>query len=119
MEILSDAGLILAEEEELASISSDRGLKIKYDKLSLEKFWISIREEYSSTAKKALSILIQFSTSYFCELGFSSLTNIKCKKRQNIQCVEEELRVCLSHIRPNIKEIAKGYQAHVSHTQND
>ena len=37
-EIPTDAGLILAEEEELASISSDRGLKIKYDELSFEKF---------------------------------------------------------------------------------
>ena len=119
IEIPTDAGLVLAEEEELACISSDRGLKIKYEELSLDKFWISIREEYPSTAKKALSVLIQFSTSYLCELGFSSLTNIKCKKRQNIQCIEEELRVCLSHIRPDIKKIAKGYQAHVSHTQND
>ena len=38
MEIPTDAGLILAKEEELASISSDRGLKIKYEELSLEKF---------------------------------------------------------------------------------
>ena len=67
METPTAAGLILAKE------------------LSLEKFWISIKEEYPSTARKALSILIQFSTSYLCELGFSSLTNIKCKKRQNIQ----------------------------------
>ena len=119
MEIPTDAGLILAEEEELASISSDRGLKIKYEELSFEKFWISTNEEYPSTARKALSILIQFSTSYLCELGFSSLTNIKCTKRQNIQCVEEDLRVCSSHIRPNIKEIAEGCQAHVSHTHND
>ena len=69
MKIPTDANLILAEEEELASISSNRGLKIKYDELSLEKFWISIKEEYPSTAKKALFILIQFSTSYLCELG--------------------------------------------------
>ena len=98
------------------------GMDSQHKRLLLHSvFWISIREEYPSTAKKALSILIQFSTSYLRELGFLSLTNIKCKKRQNIQCVEEELRVCLLHIYPNIKEIAKGYQEdqlHVSHTQN-
>ena len=38
MEISTDGGLILAKEEEVASISSDQVLKIKYDKLSLEKF---------------------------------------------------------------------------------
>ena len=81
--------------------------------------FLSEKSKYPLTAKTTLSILIQFSTSYLRELGFSPLTSIKCKKRQNIQCVEEELRVCLSHIRPNIKEIAKGCQDHVSRTQND
>ena len=85
-EISDDArvSLTLTEEEELASISTDGSLKIKYKESSLEKFWIFIREEYQSIAKKALAILLQFSTSYLCELGFSTLTNIKCKKRTNM-----------------------------------
>ena len=48
MEIPTDAGLILAKEEELASISSDRELKIKHKVLSLEKCWISIKEAFNS-----------------------------------------------------------------------
>lgn len=115
MEISDDCGLTLTEEEELAAISTDRGLKIKYTELSLENFWISIKEEYASISKKALAILLQFSTSYLCELGFSTLTTIKCKKRGTLQCIDEEMRVCLSNIRPNIEQIAKTHQAHVSH----
>lgn len=107
--------LTLIEEEELAAISTDRGLMIKHKELPLDTFWISIKEEYVSISKKALNILLQFSTSYLCELGFSTLTSIKCKKRGSLLDIDEEMRVCLSSIRPNIKEIAKTHQAHVSH----
>ncbi|XP_042225447.1 protein FAM200A-like [Homarus americanus] len=56
-----------------------------------------------------------FSTSYLCELGFSALTNIKCKKRATLQSVEEEKRVCSTNVLPNIQRICKSNQAHVSH----
>ena len=39
-----DAGFSLIEEEELATISTDRGLKIKHKETSIEQFWISIKE---------------------------------------------------------------------------
>ncbi len=115
IKISSNVGLKLSEEEELVSLSSDRGLKIKHVELPIDTFWISIREEYPSVAKKALSILMQFSTSYLCELGFSSLTNIKLKKRERLQCVEDDMRVCLSQIRPCIKNVAAKHQAQISH----
>ena len=110
-----DAGFSLIEEEELATISTDRGLKIKHKETSIEQFWISIKGEYPSIARKALTVLLQFSTSYLCEQGFSVLTNIKCKNRSNLKCIDEEMRVCLSHIRPNIHKIVKSHQSHVSH----
>ena len=110
-----DAGFSLIVEEELATISTDRGLKIKHKETFIEQFWISIKEEYPSISRKALTVLLQFSTSYLCEQGFSVLTNIKCKNRSNLKCIDEEMRVCLSHIRPNIHKIAKSHQSHVSH----
>lgn len=115
IKISPDNDLTLCEEEELASISSDRGLKIKHAELPIDTFWISIREEYPSVSKTALSVLMQFSTSYLCEYGFSSLNTIKCKKRERLLCLEEEMRVCLSQIRPNIENIASQHQAHISH----
>ena len=102
-------------EEELSSISTDGNLKIEYKESSLEKFWTLIREEYQSITKTALAILLRFSTSYLCELEFSTLTNIKCKKRTNLQSIDEEMRVCLSYMRHNIEEIAKTHQAYTSH----
>jgi len=115
IESSSNAGLLLCEEEELACISSDRGLTIKHVELPIDTFWIAVKDEYASLAKKALTILMQFSTSYLCELGFSTLHNIKSKKRERLCCIEEEMRVFLSEIRPNIKTVAKKHQAHVSH----
>ena len=53
----------LREEEELATLSSDRGLKLKYAQLPLDAFWISVMEEYPTLSKKAIKVLLQFSTS--------------------------------------------------------
>lgn len=48
-----------------------------------------------------LKILLKFSTSYLCEQGFSILLNIKINKRMKMEFIEEEnMRVCLSTIRP-------------------
>ena len=62
-------------------------------------------------AKKALKILLQFSTSYLCEFGFSALTNIQIKKRSRLLNVEDNMRVALSFLRPNINEIMKKHQS--------
>jgi len=82
IESSSNTGLLLCEEEELACISGDRGLKIKHAEVPIDTFWIPVKEEYPSLAKKALTSLMQFSTSYLCELGFSTLHNIKSKERE-------------------------------------
>ncbi|XP_076352668.1 zinc finger BED domain-containing protein 5-like [Tachypleus tridentatus] len=67
----------LTDEEELAGISNDRTLRMKHTELDLDSFWILTAKEYPSISNKALRILLQFSTSYLCEIGFSTMTNIK------------------------------------------
>ena len=109
------SSLTLTEKQELSAVSTDRGLLTKYKELSLEALWISIEEEHLSISNIALTISLLFSTSYLCELGFSTLATIKCIKRVTLQCIDEEMRVCLSNIGPNIEEIARSHQAHVSH----
>ena len=90
-------------EEELATISIDRSLKIKHSAVDIDTFWISIQREFPALAEKALLVLLHVSTSYLCELGFSTLNNIQNRKRERLRSTEEEMRVCLSHIRPNIQ----------------
>jgi len=72
-------------------------------------------QEYPTIAKKAIKLLLQFSTSYVCELGFFILNNIKNIKRERLQSVEKELSIYLSHIRPNTVAVVQKSQAHVSH----
>ena len=116
LEILSKEGIFtLREEEELTDIRHDRTLKLEHRDSSLDSFWVSIENEYPTIAIKAIKILLLFSTTYLCELGFSSLTNIKSVKRERLLSVEEEMRVCLSTIRPRIKEICKSKQSQISH----
>lgn len=107
--------LSLNEEEELTDIRNDGTLNLKHQEGSLQRFWIELETEYPLISKKALTILLQFSTSYLCELGFSTLTNIKTKKRARLQSVEEEMRVCLSNIAPNIQRICSTKQSQISH----
>ncbi|XP_065650578.1 zinc finger BED domain-containing protein 5-like [Hydra vulgaris] len=109
----SNNKLSYQEEEELMNLSSDRTLKMKFSETVFEEFWIFVQEEYSAISIKALKILLQFSTSYLCELGFSVATIIKIKKRATN--LDEESRVAISKIRPNVTEICKNRQAQVSH----
>ena len=74
-----------------------------------------MQKEFPALAEKALLVLLQFSTSYLSELGFSTLDNIKNRKRERLRSTEEEMRVCLSHIRPNIQEVIGQHQAQASH----
>ena len=95
--------------------STDWSLKLMHKEMPVNQFWIAVRGEYPAMGKKAMIILLQFPTSYLCDQSISILNNIKCKSRSSIKCIDEELRVCLSHVRPNIHKIAKSHQAHVSH----
>ena len=110
----SEGQFTLTEEEELASISSDRTLKLKHSELGLDAFWLLVEKEYPAIAQKALRLLL-FSISYLREFGFSALTTIKHKKRAQLLSGEDELRVCLSKMRPDLKELCKKHNAQVSH----
>ena len=107
--------LTLKEEEELCELQCDRTLKMRFTDLSLDEFWISVKEEFPTIHRKASKILLQFSTSYMCEQAFSCLTSIKSKDRNRLLSVENEIRVCLSKVRPQIKYLCNKRQAQVSH----
>jgi hypothetical protein len=101
--VLKPENLNLQEEEELTELQCDCTLRIKFMDTPLDQFWIMIKEEYPSVSEKALNILLQLSTSYMYEQAFSCITMIKSKDRNHLLSLEDELRVCLSKIRPRIE----------------
>jgi hypothetical protein len=90
-------------------------LKMKFNEVPLDVFWIWIRKECREISAKAVKILLQFSTFYLCKRAFSCLTNIKITNRNCLLPVEEEQQVCLSKIRSRIQHLRKKKQAQVSH----
>ena len=103
------------KEEELIDIRNDGNIKLLHREMPLDEFWIKIQNEYSNIGEKVLVILLQFSTTYLCETAFSVLTNLKTRKRERLLAVEEEVRVALSNVGPNIERICTKNQAQISH----
>ena len=79
------------------------------------EFWIRVQNKYPCVGRKDIALLLQFSTSYLCEKKFSVLANIKTKKRERLLIVEEEMRVALSNVPPDIKGICARSHAQISH----
>ncbi len=100
---IQPGNLTLREEEELSELQTDRTLEKTFTELSLDKFWMSVEDKYPAIHMKALNILLQFSSSYTCEQAFSCLLSIKSKEKNSLVSEEDEIRVCLSKVRPRIK----------------
>ncbi|XP_068238353.1 protein FAM200A-like [Palaemon carinicauda] len=60
--------LTLVEEEQLVELRHDRDLMLLHMQLPFDEFWVQIKTKYPHVAKKALVMLIQFSTSYQTKL---------------------------------------------------
>ena len=69
-------------QEELTDLKADRTLKLKLE-IPLGIFRFSVRSEYPAISEIAVHMLLQFSTTYLCELGFSTFTEIKTSKRES------------------------------------
>ena len=107
--------LSFVEEEELAEIENDPSLFIMHKESDLDRFWVCVSRIHLNIGNKALRILLQFSTTYICEESFSTMTNIKSMKRGSLKMLDDELRLSLSYIQPNIKTLCSSHHAHVSH----
>ena len=102
-------------QEELADLKADRTLKLKLLEVPLDTFWLAIRSGYPAISEMAVNVLLPFSTTYLCELGFSTLTEIKTSKRERLKSIDEEMRLALSTIPPRISRLCAATQAQVSH----
>lgn len=107
--------LSVKELEQMIDLKGDIVRKTIFSQIELSEFWISLIAEYPELSTKAIKILLPFSTSYLCELGFSVLTEIKSKKRERLLMTDAEMRVCLSTIEPRIEKLCNDAKCHESH----
>jgi hypothetical protein len=89
----------LSKKEQLLELSSDGALKMKLCDLGMSRVWISpsVRSEFPKLSEEALKVVMQFSTTYLCEEGFSSLLQLKTKYR-NRHIAYADLRLNLTNI---------------------
>ena len=107
--------LNLIKEEELIDIRNDGNIKLLHREMPLDEFWIKIQNKYPNIGEKSLVILLRFSTTYLCKTAFSVLTNLNTRKRERLLVAEEEMRVALLNVRPNIERICAKNQAQILH----
>ncbi|GFQ87318.1 SCAN domain-containing protein 3 [Trichonephila clavata] len=113
--INSTEALPLQIREEFTDLN-DMALKLYFSEVPLDVFWIYVKKEYPSHFLTFPSLtLLPFSTTYLSEQSFSTLVLIKNDKRSFLKDLDQELRVALSNIEPNIKLLCSLKQAQVSH----
>ena len=101
---------------ELADLSSDSGLKLKWSQTPVPEFWIYCTNDYPRLSTVAIKFLLPFTTTYLCESGFSVVTATKTKERNRLKAnLSSALRVGLSRMTPRIDSLVSAKQAHVSH----
>ncbi|XP_050523920.1 zinc finger BED domain-containing protein 5-like [Daktulosphaira vitifoliae] len=112
-------GISTKAEEELIDLSEDASLKLKYSRNNLIKFWLSAQQTYLTLSTETLKVLLPFSSSYLCEVGFSAMVGIKNKLRNKLQ-LSHSLRLKITTIEVDVGAVIKDCrkQAHPSHSPN-
>ena len=86
-----------------------------FPKKSLDDFWLSVCKSYPMNGIKAIQIMLPFASSWFCNYGFSALTEIKSMKGKGLLEIDNETRVCLTMMEPRFDLICSQKQAYPSH----
>ena len=103
-----------AIQEHCKELTNDSFAKDKFHTCNLEEFWVKMQHRYPRLGIHALNILVPFSSTYWCECGFSVLLTIKFKARHRLD-VESDIRCALSTTSPNIEQLVAKKQGQPSH----
>ena len=98
--------------KEWITMRANEALKIEFQNQNADSFWISRLADSPTLSKRALKLLVSFSTMYLCEKGFSTVLGMKTKKKTRLN-VANDARPALSTTR--IPQLASSIQLQSSH----
>jgi hypothetical protein len=104
----------LEEEENYIGLAFDNSLKLRFRRQSLTEFWVGVGEEHPDLTKKAINILLPFTTAYLCETGLSGVAAFKTKYCSILNIVSD-LRVAISRLQLRYEKLCSKKQPHISH----
>ncbi|XP_071053350.1 zinc finger BED domain-containing protein 5-like [Onthophagus taurus] len=111
---INEANLATKLKENLLELSADGMLHLKFKSENLDTFWLKRKTEYPELTTEALKCLIPFSTSYLCELAFSSMAQIKSKLRNRLN-LENDLILKIAKTDSRWEKLIEQTQAQPSH----
>ncbi len=101
-------------KEEWLALRSNQTWKLEFENGDLQSFWVSRLADTPTLAKRALRVLVSFTTTYLCKKGFSTVLGIKSKRRNRLN-VASDARLALSATIPQISKLACMLQHQPSH----
>ncbi|XP_066465575.1 zinc finger BED domain-containing protein 5-like [Tiliqua scincoides] len=109
-------GISTKADEELIDLSKDTSSKLNFNRRKLTQFWLSVQQTFPTLSTEALKVLLPFSSSYTCEVGFSAMVGIKNRFRNKLQ-LSNSLRLKITNIDVDINAVINSNrkQAHPSH----
>ena len=64
-------------QEEAIDLKCDSCAKTNFEAMSFEFFWVKYHPIYREVGEEALRLMVPFSSTYLCEVGFSTLALLK------------------------------------------
>ena len=104
----------MAAKIEFLRLHEDSSPKTDFAGEDIENLWASLQNEYPTLSKRALSFLIQFPSTYCCEVRFSAMVSIKIKYRNRLE-IDDDMRRCLSCTQPRFERLIAKKQYQPSH----
>ncbi|KAL4126395.1 hypothetical protein QTP88_010617 [Uroleucon formosanum] len=108
------AALNAAEYEVLIDMVSDSYYQTSFKSKPISEFWAQLGKDHSILSSKAKLLLLPFGTTYLCETAFSRYTATKTKYRSRLDA-EDDMRLQLTSVIPDIDKLSSKKQAHCSH----
>ncbi|XP_068219262.1 protein FAM200C-like [Palaemon carinicauda] len=91
-------------KDDLVELQTNDIIRMEFEKMQLDMFWCAQLQAFPQLARRALEVLVPFTTTYLCEAGFSTLLHIKTKARNRLDA-SDDMRLALSKKEPRLNNI--------------